>query len=197
MTVNRTFSLYIASEICYAGYTITTAVIRVNKAVKILSLLTAVMIMPGLFGCGKSGQFKIETYLNEKDSMLLDYFERTVGTPEEQPYYELVLYTYSSTQARLEEYTDGGTPDELITSYLIPVEGAQEMLNAVKIAGMDKWNRRKGVAIDGKQYVCRFPDGRDGCIRVSSDNMPEDGVKAFGTVKNAMSKWLKDEYLEN
>lgn len=168
-----------------------------KHGLKILTIITAVMMMPGLFGCGKSGQFDIKTYINEdKGSMLLDYFERTVGTPEEQPYYELVLYTYSDTQARLEEYQNGDTSDELITSYLIPLEGAQEMLDAVKNAGMEKWNTREGIAIDGKQYVCKFPDGKDGCVRVSSDNMPEDGVKAFATVKAAMSRWLLDEYLE-
>ena len=168
-----------------------------KNTLKILILITAVMMMLNLFGCGKSGQFDIGTYANEeKGSMLLDYFERTVGTPEEQPYYELVLYTYSDTQARLEEYQNGDMPDELITSELIPLDGAQEMLDAVKNVGMDKWNSREGIAIDGMQYVCKFPDGGDGCIRVSSDNMPEDGVKAFAAVKAAMSKWLRDEYLE-
>lgn len=167
-----------------------------KQCCKTLILITAVMMLFGLFGCGKDARFDMETYKNAaKNTMLLDYYERTVGTPEEQPYYELVLYTYSDTQALLEEYQNGDTPDELITSYLIPIEGAQEMLTVVKDSGMDKWNSREGIAIDGKQYVCKFPDGKDGCVRVSSDNMPEDGTRVFGEVLVAMRSWTKDEYL--
>ena len=87
-----------------------------KKCCKPLILITAVIMMFGLFGCGKDARFDMETYKNaEKNTMLLDYYERTVGTPEEQPYYELVLYTYSDTQALLEEYTDGGTDEEILT----------------------------------------------------------------------------------
>ncbi|WP_407384552.1 hypothetical protein [Ruminococcus sp.] len=138
-------------------------------------------------------QFEIKTYQNaEKDTVLLDYYERTVGTPMKQPFYELVLYTYSDTQARLEEYANGGTDDERVTSCLIPLQGAQEMLTAVKDSGMNRWNDRKGVAICGRAYVCRFPDGKGGYIRVTSDHMPENGSKVFGAVKSAMSRWLKN-----
>ena len=109
----------------------------------------------------------------------------------------MVLYTYSDTQAKLEEYAEGGTDHETLTAYLIPLEGAQEMLTAVKEAGMADWNKREGIAICGKAYVCKFPDGRGDYIRVSSDNMPEDGAKRFGAVYTTMRKWMRDEYREN
>ena len=104
-----------------------------TRAYRFTTLITAVMIMFGLFGCTNNAQFDIKTYKNaEKNTMLLDYYEQTVGTPMKQPYYELVLYTYSDTQATLEEIENGGMDDETITRYLIPIEGAQEMLTAVK-----------------------------------------------------------------
>lgn len=171
----------------------------VKKRGKAMILLTAVMMLLfGLFGCTENRQFDIEAYRDaEKNTMLLDYFERTVGTPEEQPYYELVLYTCSDTQALLEEYADGGTDHETLASYLIPLEAAQEMLTAVKTSGMAGWERLKNpTALDGMQYVCKFPDGRGDYIRVTSDNMPEDGTRLFGGVKAAMRKWAKDEYLQ-
>lgn len=153
--------------------------------------LTAVMIMLGLFGCSLKGQFNIETYLDaEKDTMLIDYFEQTVGTPMKQPYYELVLYTYSDTQATLEEIAEGGTDDETITRYLIPIEGAREILTAVRKSGMSRWNKRQGIAISGKAYVCKFPDGNGGYTRVTSGNMPENGSMMFGNIKVIMRKWL-------
>lgn len=151
--------------------------------------------MLSLFGCRKNTQFDIETYHDaEKNTMLLDYYERVVGTPEEQPYYELVLYTYSDTQALLEEYNDSGTDHEPVTRYLVPIIAAQEMLTAVKDSGMVNWNKRDGIAICGMAYVCKFPDGKGDYIRVSSDNMPEDGTRLFGTVCAAMRKWTRDEF---
>lgn len=169
-----------------------------KKAVSLLTLFTAVMLLLSLFGCNQNKQFDIATYHDaEKNTMLLDCYERVVGTPEEQPYYELVLYTYSDTQALLEEYNDGGTDHETVTRYLVPIKAAQEMLNAVKDSGMVNWNKREGAAICGMAYVCKFPDGKGDYIRVSSDNMPEDGTKHFGAVCAAMRKWAKEEYIEN
>lgn len=106
----------------------------------------------------------------------------------QQPYYELVLYTYSDTQARLEEYAEGGTDNERITAYLVPLSAAQEMLTAVKNSGMVKWNLREGIAISGMAYVCKFPDGKGGYTRVTSDHMPEDGSRVFGEVKVVMRR---------
>ena len=166
---------------------------------KSIILLTAVMIMFSLFGCSKSDNLNIETYKNaEKNTMLVDSYDRVVGTPEEQPYEELVLYTYSDTQALLEHYTNGGTENEIIDSYLVPIEAAQEAFDVIRKNGMDKWNdREKGMtAISGKAYVCKFPGKEDDYIRVTSDHMPEDGTRAFGEVKVAMMKYLKDEYAE-
>ena len=162
-----------------------------TKAYRFTTLITAVMIMFGLFGCTNNAQFDIKTYQNaEKDTMLLDYYEQTVGTPMKQPYYELVLYTYSDTQATLEEIENGGMDDETITRYLIPIEGAQEMLTAVKKSGMARWNSREGIAICGRSNVCKFPDGNGGYTRVTSGNMPEDGSRIFGEIKIAMRKWI-------
>ena len=169
-----------------------------KKTVRILTMFTAVMLLFSLFGCNKNKQFNIETYRDaQKNTMLLDYYERVVGTPEQQPYYELVLYTYSDTQALLEEYDDGGTDHETITRYLVPIEAAQEMLTAVRDSGMANWNEHEGTAICGMAYVCKFPDGKGDYIRVSSENMPQDGTRAFGTVCSAMRKWTKEEYMEN
>ena len=149
-----------------------------------------------LFGSGKNKPFDIKTYSGaEPKTLLVDYFERTVGTPEKQPYTELVLYTLSDTHALLERYEDGGTPEQTVTCYRIPLEGAQQILNAVKSSGMASWNRlHKPIAICGRAYVCKFPDGKGGYTRAGSDRMPEDGCKKFGEVCAAMYAHMKEEY---
>ena len=182
--------LYTFAAICYA---VVMAVITMKKA---LMIFLGVIVMFSLFGCGKSKQFDIETYLDKPEkTMLVDYYSRTVGTPMQMPYYEAVLYTHSPAQALLEEYTEGGTDEEKVTAYLIPIEGAQEILTAVKNTGMAGWNNKNGIAISGRSDICKFPDGGDGYVRVTSGNMPEDGSKKFGEVAAAMRRWMLDEYL--
>lgn len=161
-------------------------------------ILTAVMIMFSLFGCGKPKNLDIETYKGaEPDTILVDYYDRVVGTPMEQPYEELVLYTYSDTQAMLEHYTNGGTEDEKLSRYIVPIEAAQEAFDVIRETGMDKWNsREKGMtALCGMAYVCKFPDGKGDLIRVTSDHLPEDGTRAFGEVRLAMLKYADEKYL--
>ena len=166
-----------------------------KKSFRSLTLITAVILMFSLFSCGKSRRFDIAAYKDcEPKTLLVDYYERTVGTPMKMPYYELVLYTYSDTHALLEEYTEGGTEDETVTSYLVPLAEAQNILTSVKATGMASWNRKSGTAICGRAYVCKFPDGEGGYTRVTSDNMPENGSALFGEVKVAMRSCCKDEY---
>lgn len=154
--------------------------------------------MFGLFGCSGNKRFAIETYRDTAPgTMLVDYYDRTVGTPEEQPYYELVLYTHSDTRLRLEEYTGGGTEDERCTAYLVPLQAGQDAFDVIKKNGMDKWNKKSGTAISGRAYVCKFPDGSGDVERVTSGNMPEDGSRAFGEVMVALRQWCREEYLEN
>ena len=163
-------------------------------------LIAAVMIMLSLFGCSKPDNLNIDTYKNaEKDTMLVDYFDRVVGTPEEQPYEELVLYTYSDTQALLEHYTNGDTEEETLDRYIVPIQAAQEAFDVIRKSGMNRWNdREKGMtAISGMAYVCKFPDGKGDYIRVTSGHMPEDGTRAFGEVKVVLMNYLREEYRED
>lgn len=163
-----------------------------------LILLTAVMIMLGLFGCNKTKKLDINDFKgSQPNTMLADYYERAAGTEEKQPYYELVMYTNSDSQVLLEEYRNGDTDEEELYRYFVPAEAAQEVFNVIRETGMDEWNSREKdmTALDGMAYVVKFPDGKGDYQRVTSDHMPEDGNRAFGTVKVTMSKYLKDEYL--
>ena len=127
--------------------------------------------------------------------MLVDCFERTVGTPIEMPYFETVMYAYSKDQVKIERYTEGGTKNEKVTVYLVPADMAQKVFDAIRDSGMNGWNdRRDTVGLNGKMYVCKFPDGKGSLIRVSSDRMPEDGRGAFSDVFSAMSSCLREEY---
>lgn len=128
--------------------------------------------------------------------LLVDSFERVVGTPEEQGYSELVLYAHSPTQARLERYEDGGLESERMTAYLVPVSAVYDAYAAIRGAGMAHWNdRRDAVALCGMSYVCKFRCADGSYIRVSSGHMPEDGRAGFHAVRSALLRCIKPEYL--
>jgi len=129
--------------------------------------------------------------------MLLDCFERVVGTPEEQGYFELVAYTESDTHALLEKSTDGGTENERKTSYLIPVEAVQNAFDIISRYGMSDWNDRDDtVGICGMLFVCKFPLSDGSYVRVSSESMPDDGTAAFREVSGALCAYCIEEYLK-
>lgn len=147
---------------------------------------------------GKNNPYDIKTYLERPaGAVLVDCYTRTVGTPMEQPYFEMVMYTHSEDKILLERYTQGGTDNERCDRYIVPAEEAQAVLNVIRKSGMDRWNDRKDLsAVCGRAYVCRFPDGKGGYIRVTGEKMPQDGSRAFGEVSAAMYGLMKDEYRE-
>lgn len=149
-----------------------------------------------MFGFFKKKALNIRDFREKPvKTMLVDCYERVVGTPMEQGYTELVLYTHDQDTALLERYVDGGLDAERRTTFLVPLQAAQDAFDAIAQTQMAQWNDRKNtIAICGMMYVCKFPDGNGGYIRVSSEAMPEDGVHAFYAVRSAISAYLKDEY---
>ena len=162
-----------------------------------ISLFTAVIIMLSLFGCSKPDNLDIDTYKGSKPGvMLADLYSRTVGTPMEMPYFEIVMYTLSDTHVKIAKYTDGGADDEKVTTYHVPIEAAQKVFDVIRETGMDKWNDREdNVGLNGKLYVCKFPADNGEYIRVSSESMPENGTEAFNKVSSAMLEYATDEYI--
>lgn len=123
--------------------------------------------------------------------MLVDSYERVVGTPTPQGYSELVLYKHTDAEARLVRCEDGGLDTECVTEYLVPIEAAYEALTVIADTDMRGWNRRTDtVGICGMSYVCRFRTADGGYVRVSSEQMPEDGVSAFTAVRGSMARLI-------
>jgi len=154
--------------------------------------------MFSLFGSEKAKQYDIKTYLDKPaGTLLVDCYTRTVGTPITMPYTELVMYARSADSVLLEHYAEGGTENERCDRYIVPANEAQTVLDVIRKSGMDRWNDRKDLsAICGRAYVCKFPDGKDGYIRVTGERMPQDGSRAFGEVSAAMYGMMKEEYRE-
>ena len=139
----------------------------------------------------------VEKILRETPAgeMLVDSYDRVVGTPEVQGFRELVLYAHSDTQARLERYEDGGLESERMTAYLVPLSAVCDAYAAIRSAGMAGWNdRRNMTAICGMSYVCRFRREDGSYTRVNSGHMPADGTAAFQSVSAALRRYAREEY---
>lgn len=141
-----------------------------------------------LAGCGARTD-KTEGELQmpeEKKVMLADYYERMAGTSDEQPYYELVLYTQDADYLLLEQYENGGTDQESVTSYTVAKDIYTKVMDLVKTYDLAKWNETGSESADGVYRVIKYYDNGT-YIRVSTDRMPEDGLSAFDAVKQVLA----------
>lgn len=140
-------------------------------------------------GCGaqadkKEGELQMP---EEKKVMLADYYERMAGTADEQPYYELVLYTQDADHLLLEQYENGGTDQESVTSYSVPKDVYTNVMDLVKTYDLANWNETGSESADGVYRVIKHYDNGT-YIRVSTDQMPDDGLSAFDDVKQVLAE---------
>ncbi len=122
----------------------------------------------------------------EKKVMLADYYERMAGTADEQPYYELVLYTADDDHLLLEQYENGGTDRETVKQYTVSKDIYPKVMEAVKTYDMASWNENGTESADGVYRVVKYYDSGT-YIRVSTDRMPENGRSAFDAVKQVLA----------
>jgi len=112
----------------------------------------------------------------EADVMLLDCYRAQVATAGGDGHHELVITTTEDpTEVRLDEYVQEEGEEETCTSYYIPYHVAQDLLILVDDYGLAQWNDMEdGIRVDGVKKVCKFW-AEDRHIRVSTEQMPEDG----------------------
>ena len=130
----------------------------------------------------------------EAGVLLVDYYR--TETAGGDGYYELVLTTTEDpNQYQLDEYRkeDGG--EESRTSYLIPFDILPDCLEIAEEYGMRDWNGNDdSEALDGVRIVCKFRDGEE-TIRVSSEQMPENGEQALEAMRAMLADCLREEFL--
>ena len=116
--------------------------------------------------------------INE-ERMVFDYYEATVATVGGDSYTEFVLYEWDEDDLLLAKYSRQGSGKEICRICRVPSSCLYDCLITVNRNKMKTW--KDGMALTGKIYAVRFRDG-DQVIRISSDDMPEDGRSAFQQV---------------
>ena len=139
-----------------------------------------------------SGPASQKKYPTEGKKILIDYFEKTVGTPVGRPYHEMVLYTFSDDELLKEEYLNGGAENELCIQKLVPHQAYEDAMNVVKTFHLKQLLGRKGHPLAGKVYVIRFredPESEE-LYRFSSDNVGrEETMMMFPQMRDVLSEY--------
>ena len=127
----------------------------------------------------------------EDRKILIDYFERIVGTPTPMPYHEIVLYAYSEKELLMEEYLEGGSTRERCIRRLVPRQAYADALEVVERFHLKKLLDRRGSPMKGKKYLIRFRlNEEEELYRFSSDNVgAEETMMMFPEMLKALSKY--------
>ena len=123
--------------------------------------------------------------LIDEERMVFDCYDATVGTVGGDCYTEYVLYRWNDEGLLLARYSKFDEEPEVKRVCKVPVSCLYDCLAAVGRNGMRSW--KDGIAPTGSYNAIKFKEGGN-IIRISSDDMPEDGFKAFGEIENVLSK---------
>ena len=122
--------------------------------------------------------------------MVFDYYEATVGTVGGDGHDEFVLYRKPNGVMLMAKYSQWGDAAESCRACVMTDSALYDCLELVDKYKMRKWNEQDGLAITGAAYVVKFREA-DRTVRVSSENMPEDGQRAFGEIETTLAKYWR------
>lgn len=124
----------------------------------------------------------------EKCELVFDYYEATVGTDGGDGYDEFAVYREKDGRLFMAKYSQWNGGEKSCRACEITDTVFNNCMEAVDRHNMRKW--KDGIAITGELYVVKFREA-ERTIRVSSDDMPENGLEAFGEIQEALSKGWK------
>ncbi|MBQ6849478.1 MAG: hypothetical protein IJN77_00375 [Oscillospiraceae bacterium] len=126
-------------------------------------------------------------------TMVMDYYCK--ATADAGGYSEMVLSTTDdSNTLQLSVYTKTDeTASEQCTEYFVPYKTALECYTLIESESLKQWSHISDtVSTDGTLIVFKFYDNGS-YIRVSSDNMPENGEIVLNRISNTMMKYITIE----
>ncbi|MBR6518520.1 MAG: hypothetical protein IKT63_02470 [Oscillospiraceae bacterium] len=129
--------------------------------------------------------------------MLIDYYYADKSAAGGDGYTEMVLYATDNKELlKLSVYSkEDESEDESCTEYLVPYEVAENCYKEIKKHRLDCWNGMKNaVSLDGTLIVCKYyMDGK--YIRVSTEEMPENGETVLKNISDIMSGSIDTDYM--
>ena len=124
-------------------------------------------------------------------TLLLDYYEATVATDGGDDSREITLTYYDPVQVKLDVYKDADEP----VSYLVPYEAFDDCLGVMYTEGLESWEGMDDlISLDGVRKVVKIRGEYGDYLEVTTDSMPEDGERAFDSIREVLYKYVKEEY---
>ncbi|MBQ7714613.1 MAG: hypothetical protein IJT70_01955 [Clostridia bacterium] len=133
----------------------------------------------------------------EEGTVLIDYYDAVVGTDGYDRYDEMVLTYLDRFEVKLDVYGGYMTDDDGgCVSYVVPYSLVEECYDIIEEEGFRTWSDRDDLTpIDGAFIKLEFYDeDEEDYVRVSSEEMPEDGERSFGKIRAAISAYINDTY---
>ena len=131
----------------------------------------------------------------EDKIMLVDYVSKTVGTNGGDGYWETVLYLTKNGDYEVHYYSKYEyEPEESHEKHPADAGVLEDVYKIIKNANMASWDKYKNSTnvITGGAYIVKFRDGHGNYIRVTSECMPDDGIKLMGAVAACMNRHVMD-----
>lgn len=123
--------------------------------------------------------------------LLIDYCVKTVATVGGNGYRETVLYQNKDGSCEVHYYSRSeDEPEESHAAYRVDPTVVADAYALISRNRIGSWNEKKyGPGPDGTQYVLKYRDNGGECIRVTSDNMPEDGIPVLREIKACLDSY--------
>lgn len=121
---------------------------------------------------------------DEDQVMVIDFCKSTAATVGGDGYTETVLYQNRDGSLEV-HYFSKYEGDEKESHTFYPAEDSvlEEAYKIINKYHMDKWNEKyDGPGLEGGGYSLGFRTDKGGFIRVSSDRMPDNGVRMMNEV---------------
>ena len=126
----------------------------------------------------------------DEDNWIFDYYEGVVATVGGDGYDEYVLYTWEGDSLLLARYSKWEQTGniEYVSVCEVPMSVYYDALKLAHEYGLKDW--KDGVSITGGRYVVKYAeDGK--VVKVSSDDMPENGFEAFDSIASSLDEAWK------
>ena len=115
------------------------------------------------------------------------YYRATTGTDGGDGYDEYTLYRRARGDMIMVRASEWPDEPKSRRACIVTDSALYDCLKIVDKNDMRKWNKTDGEAITGAVYIAEFWEAGK-LLRADSENMPADGLQAFGEIEKVMKK---------
>ena len=163
----------------------------------VISVMMAMLFAVSAFGCEKTKPTESsvnyaspEEAINSENRVFY-YYDAVVATQGGDEHFVYELYSYTADELVLVKYRKYPGEDLTMDYCIVPASTLDDCMKVVKKykMGKGKW-LKGGDCIVGKEYAVVFiKDGEN--VRVTSENMPDNGIEAFDAVCKVLGEAWK------